>query len=171
MNTNEINQILLNSVPDTFKGTYPVNQLPNHFDSFPTAVVANTDPWPKPGAHWVALYFPNSQKVEYFCSYACPPKPLFINYLNQFDRIKVNPKRVQGDFSAVCGQYCIYYILKRSQGLKMKEIVAQFNQGNLQENDEMIKCYVNDNFNLDMPTYNWKFIEKQICHALCLLDE
>ena len=119
MNTNQINKILFQNVPNVFKGTYPSDMLPKQqFESYPAAIVANTDPSDKSGAHWVALYFPTSNKAEYFCSYANPPSQVFLKCLRGgggYDRIKVNPTRVQGDLSAVCGQYSVYFILKRDQ--------------------------------------------------------
>ena len=152
-------------MPTCFLGVFPCDKLPE-IKNFPSALVANTHPSTKPGQHWVGIYFADPYHVEYFCSYGFPPKvPAFKRLLKQFDDWSINSKKLQGDFSSVCGQYCIYFLIKRNQGLRTPEIVQQFGQ-NYQENDELIKCYVNDSFDLETVQYDDVYLIHQICVAL-----
>jgi hypothetical protein len=54
----------------SFGGVYPRDLLLETLDQ--KAIVINTDPHDKPGAHWVCLYV-TSPVVEYFDSYRLPP--------------------------------------------------------------------------------------------------
>lgn len=164
MNTAEIHKVLSVSIPDSFVGVFALNKIPK-IVRYPAALVVNTAPWPEPGTHWVALLFLNPQQAEYFCSYGRPPSLFaFKRILRDYD-CTFNQKRLQGNFSSVCGQYCIYYLVKRSQGLSMSQITQQFSE-NYEENDELVKCYINDTFDLDTMQYDTNYLAQQICTAL-----
>ena len=165
MNTGEIYKVLITIIPDSFVGVFSSNKIPV-IAQYPTALVANTDPSHEPGSHWVAILFLNPFETEYFCSYGQKPKSPGLKKVLKGLKVKYNEKRLQGDYSSVCGQYSIYFLIKRNQGLTMEEIADQFSK-NLFENDKLIKCYVNDNFDLETVQYDLGFLEQQICKALC----
>ena len=161
MNSSEIARVLKDP---SFLGVFPSNQLPK-ITQFPASFVANTDPSTKSGAHWVAFYLDSPQAVDFFDSYGQPPAvPAFKAFLKKY-KWKHNVKQVQGPLSSVCGHYSIYFILKRREGVSMNELVQAFG-GNYEENDEMIKDFVNDNFDLDTVQYDVGFVARQICKAL-----
>ena len=165
MNTGQIENVLKNNMPDCFVGVFSSDKLPK-IKEFPSAFVANTDPSHKSGTHWVAFYLPSQNSIEYFDTYGKSPKvPAFQKFVKG-SNWKHNSKQIQGPLSSVCGQYCIYYLMKRNKGLELEDIISQFSE-NLYENDELIKCYVNDSFDLDTEQYDFEFLGQQICKALC----
>ena len=53
-----------------FLGVFASNELPSKISTYPSALIANTDPCNKPGQHWVAMFFPDEEnKEEFFDSY------------------------------------------------------------------------------------------------------
>ena len=56
-----------------FLGVFARNELPSKIPTFPSGLIANTEPNTKPGQHWVAMYFLDVDKKEFFDSYAFPP--------------------------------------------------------------------------------------------------
>ena len=55
-----------------FLGVFASNELPSKIPSYPSGLIANTDPNNKPGQHWVAMFLEES-KEEFFDSYGLPP--------------------------------------------------------------------------------------------------
>ena len=53
---------------EQFSGVYPRDRLPKTV-RYPCAMILNTDPASEPGVHWVAVYFAEDGKGEYFDSY------------------------------------------------------------------------------------------------------
>jgi len=82
MNTNEIVNVLSTEcgLGISFAGVFPCDRLPLSIQN-PGAVICNTDPHDKPGAHWVAMYV-DGDVGEYFDSYGLPPiNSNFVNFL------------------------------------------------------------------------------------------
>jgi len=75
--------------------------------------VFNTDCSSKPGTHWLACYYDHpSNTLEFFDSYAQTPS--FYNLIIPRNLItRLNEIPLQSEFSTVCGQYCIYYLVSR----------------------------------------------------------
>lgn len=168
MNTSRIKKVLLNVLGDNFAGVFPSDKLPKvdlDLKRKKMALVANTDPTDKPGAHWIAFVW-QGPVVEYFDSYGLQPTlPAFLKFLTKFDFYKHSNKQIQGPFSSVCGHYCIYYIIQRWKGFSMNDILNKFSS-NLEENDNLITDWLNETFDLSTETYNIDFLVEQICHAL-----
>jgi hypothetical protein len=70
MDTYQLRNVLTRDLGPLFSGVYPRDLLPETLDQ--TAIVINTEPHDKPGAHWVCLYV-TSPVVEYFNSYGLTP--------------------------------------------------------------------------------------------------
>ena len=145
MNTNQIERLLKND-PYTrriFKKACAKDQL-QHV-TYPSAYVINTHPSSKPGEHWIAVFFDNNGKGEYFDSYGLPPDMLgFAGFMNQNSTSWIsNKETIQSLSSKVCGHYCVYFILFRCRGLRMHTITAHFSS-NLAENDRRIASFIND---------------------------
>lgn len=103
-----------------FLGVYAADlapaSLPDNATHYPCAYVVNTDPSTKPGQHWVAFYSSApSQTIEFFDSYGNKPSAyphirLPTNVpAGVYSNIAFQSKR-----SAVCGHYCIFYLVKRA---------------------------------------------------------
>jgi len=153
MNTSEITGIL--SSLSCFVGVYAADRLPSQ-PKISSCLVANTDPHDKPGQHWVAIFIDHNGNGEYFDSYGKPPLPILEKHLPN-DYI-YNKKRLQGTFTAVCGQYCIFYLINRSKGHTLQAIVNRF-ASNFTENDALVKRFVDKNFKKTTNMYDFS----QIC--------
>jgi hypothetical protein len=70
MDTFQLRYVLTRDLGPSLGGVYPRDLLLETLDQ--KAIVINTDPHDKPGAHWVCLYVTNAV-VEYFDSYGLPP--------------------------------------------------------------------------------------------------
>lgn len=161
MDTRQIAVILRNTT--NFLGVFPSDKLPKA--KTPFTLVANTDPSDRPGTHWVAIHVANG-KAEYFDSYGMGPSiPTIRRFLKQFKKCQYSKKQIQGFLSSVCGHYSVYYLWYRSQEISMKDILGRFSD-NLEENDELITQWLNDNFKMDTDTYDVHFIVNQICSAM-----
>lgn len=115
MKTNQIDVILKQIISPAlcnFLGVFPIDLIPSFNNiKFPACLVANTDPSTKPGTHWVAIYLESPNKIEFFDSYGLHPSV----YGFSFSVVKYNQSQLQSFTSNVCGQYCIYYLFKRSR--------------------------------------------------------
>lgn len=109
-------------------------------------MVVNLDPSYKSGSHWVALCISPSDFAadEYFDSYGLPPCNTILNYLE--GKYIFSKKQLQSFTSTICGQWCIFYIWKRCQGLGLDEIVAQFKGSQPEKNDAYVNNVVNKHF-------------------------
>ena len=57
-----------------------------------------------------------------------------------------NRKTVQGLYFAVCGQYCIYFVLFRCRGVSLRAITSHL-LSNLSENDRRIARFIRNLYN------------------------
>ena len=162
MNSKQILKILKNN--KEFSGVYACDQLPQ-IHSFPAALVANTDPHTKPGTHWVAFYINADGSGEFFDSYGLEPQQ-FRNFMHKTCNMwQHNTIRLQGPLSSVCGQYCIYYLVHKFRDIPLHSIVKNFDSTNLVANDTLVTQFVNENFNIDLETYDVDFLLAQICRS------
>lgn len=132
----------------TVLGVFPSDQLPSIPHQRPIGLIVNTDPACAPGRHWIALFIDSDDNIEYFDSYGKPPNDLSVFiaiYVSRFPHIKVNKKRLQSSMTAVCGQYCLYYLLCRCNGLTMQQTLNIFDS-NLLTNDQFVYEFVDDKF-------------------------
>ena len=67
MDTQQLRDVLKRDLGPAFGGVYPRDVIPELLPHH-KAIVVNTDPHDRPGAHWVYLYL-SSPTVEYFDSY------------------------------------------------------------------------------------------------------
>lgn len=141
MNTQEIIHALKNV--KQFQGVRPADDLPR-ISRLSTSrfYILNTDPSDKPGEHWVAVYI--GETPEFFDSLGHSPS----HYYNEFEYLLVNrgpkymynAKRIQNYGSDVCGHYCIFYVVLRSMGYSLKDIVRVFNN-DLYSNDRVVRLF------------------------------
>ena len=114
MNTVQLAQVLTKEpfTKGSFAGVYACDQLSSiEISKYPKSFVVNTDPMELPGMHWIAIYFDEQMKGEFFDSYGKHPihyKKHFLDFMNRNAvEWKHNKIRLQSAFSTVCGQYCI----------------------------------------------------------------
>lgn len=145
MNTLEIwNAMTTNKyTKKIFKGVFPLDEIPKTILKRPAGIIVNTDKSTQPGTHWIALYLPVKDRAEFFDSYGrAPMHNEFLEFFikNKIKKILYNKTQLQSVFSAVCGQYCCFYLLARSNNCSLKKFKNKFfkNQ-NLIQNDTNIK--------------------------------
>ena len=137
MNTTDILQVL-QDVKD-FGGVRPSDMLQNcEVNKF---YIVNTDPSTKPGQHWVAVYLKRGC-CEFFDSLGQAPAQYSKNFNDLLfihgPSYMYTNYRLQNYGSSVCGQYCIFYIMMRSQGYSLYNIVNFFNTHSLKFNDSVV---------------------------------
>ena len=145
MNTQQIDSLLKQDphVGSSFRGVFACDQIA-YFES--GSCVINTAPSTQVSGHWVALYV-MGDSVEYFDSYGGD----VLKSLKQKWRKKSwvsNPIPLQSPLSAVCGQYCIYYLLHRARGYPMSSIVMDFGV-DVDYNDQAVYKFVQNRYKFD----------------------
>lgn len=145
MNTEQLMTILSRDpyVSPIFRGVHAIDQLPPLRDG---AYVINTAPHYHPGLHWIALWV-NRNELEYFDSYGGDPLPR----LQQWGKVKSwisNPFPLQSPLSAVCGQYCIYFLIHRARGIDMTTLLMDFGT-DMDKNDKHVFDFVEDRYDMD----------------------
>ena len=107
-------------------------------------VISNTDRLGGPGKHWVTFYFPHTGPDEFFDSLGKWPEDYNVNFEKALRRrYWINRSQIQDSDSDVCGLYCIYYVMERFAGKRMKDIVVPFDVKKRKQNDEFIVSYFN----------------------------
>ena len=128
MNSLQIDRILKShyATRKGFLGCFAADQLSKlnlEEKKFPCSLIANTDISSQPGEHWVSMYLISSTSIEYFDSLAENPEEYIKKFLEKFSIVQRNEKSVQYLFSDACGQFCIYFIVKRSLGISFDSII------------------------------------------------
>ena len=118
MNTFQLAQVLTKDpvTKESFAGVYACNQLSSiEINEYPIPFVVNTDPMDLPGTHWIAIYFNEQMKGEFFDSYGKHPihyNKYFVDFMNKNGvQWEHNKTQLQSAFSSVCGQHCIYFCI------------------------------------------------------------
>ena len=118
MNNFEIDRILSANV-DSFCGVYSCDKLQKTASGL---IVCNTDPYDRPGEHWIAMYV-DGECGEYFDSFGHPPTKVFKDFLNRHcTKWIFNDIQLQSICSRFCGHYCVYYCILRSRNFDLRKI-------------------------------------------------
>lgn len=166
MNTQQIN--LVASIDPClrreFVGVFASDKLPNDLPQQPeVSIVCNTDPSWQAGRHWVAVHLAG-ETGEFFDSYGLPPTGVFEDFMNkQACQWVYSNKRLQGGFSTVCGQYCIFYLWHKCRGFSISDILGMF-KDDYHTNDMFVNQFVSECFNVKI--MEQPFIIGQICKEL-----
>lgn len=129
MNSSQIHKILSRDPISSrhYAGVYPSDKIPI-IHKFPSAIVLNTGKHYERGTHWLAVYIQDKKTIEFFDSYGLPPEFYgedISNFVRKYHYVQANKIPLQSLTSNVCGQYCLYFIVKRCQGVCMRSIVTQ----------------------------------------------
>ena len=161
MNTQQIECRLKQDlyVSQTFQGVYAIDKLP--YFKYGSCVV-NTAPSTEKSGHWLAL-FANDSGIEYFDSYGREPLPTIKRKWKNKTWLS-NQILLQSPLSAVCGHYCIYYLLHRARGFPMRSIVMDFGN-DVDYNDEMVHKFIETRFELDTKLLDTEGVIRQLARA------
>jgi len=167
MNTYQLTSILTSdqSVGPTFLGVFPIDKLPKSVKfNPPCSLIVNFDPSSQPGSHWVAIFIPDGDSCEYFDSYGRDPPPPILTFLKcQHKKILKNNKQLQSNITSTCGQMCVYYLIWRSRGIRMYDILQSLTLPNV---DELVTGFVNGLFKINTRVVDEHFFVSQLCEAL-----
>lgn len=145
MNSYQITKVL-SSNPTTksnFLGVFARDELPI-ISKLPCSFVLNTQNRDKPGEHWLAFFYDNQGKAEFFDPVAISPNYYNLDkYLNTTSKAKwnYNKTRVQSFFSKTCGHFCVFYIYFKSLNYNLNDIILMFSN-NLEKNDILVKNFI-----------------------------
>jgi len=143
MNAKELFEKLHKRCKDKFLGIFARDRLPSALPPRrPLMLICNTDPHDKPGEHWIAMYFAQDSKGEYFDSYGEDPPLTFKNYMNKYCTSWISSDRqLQSVLSSFCGHYCVFYCLFKYLLYDMRSILLCFTSDTTL-NDVMVHAFV-----------------------------
>lgn len=164
MNNDEIENALRKNpfTQNHFVGVFSRNTLPKerHHGYY----VVNLDSEDQAGSHWVAFDIRNKGANMYFDSYGLgPPYKEFRKFLGKYSH---NRRQLQHPLSTTCGQWCMYFILRRCQGWNMQAIVKPFYQKKQLINDHVLNIVNEKNFKIKELVIDKKFVKKQIARKM-----
>ena len=140
-----------------FQGVFSHNNLPACRSV--GLYIVNEQPSYEQGSHWVALHITPLKKKKniYFDSYG--QKPVIKEFQAYTGKnVQYNKKWLQHKLSPSCGQWCIYFVWRRSKGWKMKNITKPFNPKNPLVNDYAINYLVQKRFKMNQDVLDRKFL-------------
>ena len=165
MNTRQISSMIKSKsvLKNMFGGVFSSDMLPSKpRRNKPCCYIANTAHSNSEGVHWVCFFFDNDSPPEFFDSYGRPPQEEFKHFLGP--EFLYSDKFVQHPLTSVCGQYCIFYILKRSEGMTMERILALFKSDHMY-NDVLVNLTIENYFNIDLDVVDMPYIQGQISRS------
>ena len=136
-------------------GVFPSDKVPS-FKQNRCCYIANLDKACDAGSHWVC-FFRDGPRWEFFDSYGLQPDR------SVFPRVpsstEYNTTTLQSTFSAVCGQYAIFFLYLRCRGYTMRDVTRLFCPDS-ETNDLAVCDFVDDHF-----TYTHSECSAQTCHS------
>lgn len=133
-------QKAVNKIPllkHNFLGCFPLDKLPC-FNKIGSCFIANLDLSHMEGSHWVAVFFTSENCIEYFDTFGRPPPKEFHE---SFIVKNYNKKIVQSLTSDSCGHFCVFYLIFKTRGFSMSDIV---NFVNVKTNaDKYVENFIN----------------------------
>lgn len=157
MNTVQLRKILTQDkfTKTSFLDVFASDQLPVKIYKFPTCFIVNIDKSTEPGSHWVAFYAPSQHSVEFFDSYGNAPSfygGSILEFASRFLNVDYNPLILQSNVTAVCGQYCIFYLYSKCRAKTLNEILSSFVSEHI-TNDTRVFMFVSKRFHVRAPFY------------------
>lgn len=152
MDSKQIHTILhsdSNVKDNNFLGVFPIDLIPMSAIKYPCSLVINTKPSSHTGEHWIGLYKDSKNSGVYFDSFGLPPYnlPEVGDVLEHCTEWTFNNKRLQSDFSSVCGEYVIFFITFMSRGHTLDHITYMLsNEDDLYANDALVFSYIKEKY-------------------------
>ena len=141
----------LESVASGYKyAVCAADRLPGTITHFPQGFIVNTDKYGQVGKHWIAIWLEDATTGQFFDSYG--KKPIyygkgFKHFLTkQCDFHDYNQKVLQSPDTVTCGFYCVYYIMLKTRGYSLSQILSDFSD-NTYANDAFVRYFANDYLN------------------------
>lgn len=148
MNTLQLENIFENLIIKRtfYYGIFPIDMLPI-IDRLPTCLIINNQTSQQEGEHWIAIYFDKHRNCSFFDSFAKSPYYYGLNnYLkNNSNRVEINRKKIQSNFSNFCGLYCIFFLIFKLKGRSMFYFQSLF-KSDPDKNDQMFNKLVKKYF-------------------------
>ena len=83
MDVDQLKAFLTERCPDLDFAVTSADRLPSRTDfQRPAGLIVNTDPFTRPGEHWVCFYFPQTGPAEFFDSLGHTPEHYHPNFKN-----------------------------------------------------------------------------------------
>jgi len=151
-----------------FRGVYPRDVLPKLGNRMPNEenfYIVNFDTADEPGSHWVGMCLRRRGRNEYFDSYGLPPNyKEFTDFLGK-GYVHSKPD-LQHELTSVCGQWSVFYVVRRCQGMTMVKIGKMFSPKEQLVNDMMVNNSIETEFDLDnLEVVDVSFLKEQISRA------
>lgn len=124
MNTYQIQYVIDSDVElrQSIRGLFPTDELSRIRLKMGMGVIANTNIKQVPERRWIVFYHNENNILEVFDSFGQSEREFavfFNSFMRNYPNILTNGKRLQIDNTAVCGQYCIFYLICRVRGFSM----------------------------------------------------
>lgn len=132
----------------SIKGVYAADEINKVLLSRSEGIIVNSQTHYFYGEHWIVIYINEFNVLEYFDSFGKHPKylsSLIWNFVKQYPKRVINDQRIQGTESTVCGQYCLFYLMCRTRGYTMQDIVKTFSN-NYTSNDTFVYKFIDERF-------------------------
>ena len=130
-----------------FLGCFPLDLIPISALRYPCSLVINSKPQDHPGEHWVCVVKTEGNKGIFFDSYGFPPynMPEVEEVLDECETWTYNETGLQSSFSAVCGQYVIFFLTHIARGYSLDHVIHLLNDlGDKHANDAFIFNYARE---------------------------
>ena len=101
----------------------------------------------------MGVYQPNKDEVEFFDSFGRSLKNYKLDFLAGGKKLVHQNDVCQSVLSTVCGQYCLFFLLRRCSGESFSHVLHLFTDNKF-SNDVMVCQYVNHRFNLNTVVYD-----------------
>ena len=125
-----------------YQGCYASDKIPNIENlRFPASLIFNLDEAKNEGSHWTCVFINGRKEANYFDSYAQQPEGDIKEFLNKFNKLRMNQYPYQSLTSDVCGHYCIVFLYYFSLGHTYDTFLKKLNTS--ENPDLFVKLIVN----------------------------
>lgn len=157
MNTIQLHRVLTQDkfTKMYFLDVFPSDHLPAEIFNYPTCFIVNVDSSAEPGSHWVAFYISSPHHLQFFDSYGNAPvfyEGPISDFASRYLYVDYNPMTLQSNITAVCGQYCVYYLYSKCRGHSLKKILSSFVSNHIC-NDKQVYNFVWKQFHVQVNFY------------------
>ena len=154
----DIERILKNV--GNFRGVFSKDMLPEAIAGDESVVINIQDYLDGGGTHWVCVVNqPDSKDVEYFDSFGVQPSDVVVDYMRTAGKgVVYSDSHIQDVSSVMCGYYACYFIMERSKGRPMADVLLDFSHPEM--NEKMIRVFAQTRLGAgaktDIPKLKWK---------------
>ena len=134
------------SCQNSFAGCFASDEITSMFFKSPCFIIVNLDSRKSNGSHWITIgLFTNKLEVfdplgfDIFSWPKISCDLLYFLHKYSFSRRVLISKRIQSEISDLCGLYCIYYVMSRTNH-SFKSLQSIFSS-NLLLNDSILLNY------------------------------